>query len=98
MALGLAIAIVARRVIRQGRGRVAATTSAAAQQPAFNQIQSDFAAQLPDIPLMEAQDEVEFNGNQVTGWPTKSNPYAAPAIWLQADDGWVADRLAPASK
>lgn len=77
---------------------IAATTSAAAQQPAFNQIQSDFAAQLPDIPLMEAQDEVEFNGNQVTGWPTKSNPYAAPAIWLQADDGWVADRLAPASK
>ncbi len=27
---------------------------------------------------MEAQDEIEFNGNMVSGWPTTSNPYAAP--------------------
>jgi peptide/nickel transport system substrate-binding protein len=84
--------------VDQDLATIAATTSATAQQPAFSQIQSIFAAQLPDIPLMEAQDEIEFNGNQVTGWPTKSDPYAAPAIWLSPDDGWVADRLAPVSK
>jgi peptide/nickel transport system substrate-binding protein len=77
---------------------IAATTSAAAQQPAFDQIESIAAAQLPDIPLMEAQDEIEFNGNQVTGYPTTSNPYAGPPTWLQFDSGWVADRLVPVSK
>jgi peptide/nickel transport system substrate-binding protein len=44
---------------------------------------------------MEAQDEIEFNGNSVSGWPTQSDPWAAPAIWLSPDDGWVAARLSP---
>ena len=74
---------------------IAGTTDTATQNQAFYKIESDFAAQLPDIPLMEAQDEIEFNGNQVSGWPTSSNPWAAPAIWLSPDDGWVADRLSP---
>ncbi len=75
---------------------IAGTTSTAIQNQAFAQIESIFKQQLPDIPLMEAQDEIEFNGNAVTGFPTKDNPYAAPATWLQPDDAWVAARLAPA--
>jgi peptide/nickel transport system substrate-binding protein len=75
---------------------IAGTTNTAAQDQAFYKIESIFASQLPDIPLMEAQDEIEFNGNQVSGWPTASDPWAAPAIWLSPDDGWVADRLSPA--
>ncbi|HSZ42038.1 MAG TPA: ABC transporter substrate-binding protein [Trebonia sp.] len=74
---------------------IGSTTSTATQNQAFYKIESIFASQLPDIPLMEAQDEVEFNSNQVSGWPTSSNPWAAPAIWLSPDDGWVADRLSP---
>jgi peptide/nickel transport system substrate-binding protein len=62
----------------------------------FYQIEQIFAAQLPDIPLFEQQDEIEFNGNNVTGYPTLSNPYAAPAVYISPDLGWVADRLAPA--
>jgi peptide/nickel transport system substrate-binding protein len=74
---------------------IAGTTDTSVQDQAFYQIESIFKSQLPDIPLMEAQDEIEFNGNTVSGWPTQSNPWAAPAIWLSPDDGWVADRLAP---
>jgi peptide/nickel transport system substrate-binding protein len=76
---------------------IAGTTDTSAQNAAFAKIESIVKSQLPVIPLMEAQDEIEFNGNMVSGWPTKANPYAAPAIWLQPDDAWVADRLAPAS-
>ena len=75
---------------------IAGTTDTATQASAFYQIESIFAAQLPDIPLFNAQDEIEFNGNMVTGYPTLSDPFAAPAIWLSPDNGWVADRLAPA--
>jgi peptide/nickel transport system substrate-binding protein len=75
---------------------IAGTTSAAAQASAFYQVESIFAAQLPDIPLFDAQDEIEFNGNMVTGFPTLSDPFAAPAIWLSPDNGWVAARLTPA--
>jgi peptide/nickel transport system substrate-binding protein len=76
---------------------IAGTTNTSAQNAAFANIESIVKSQLPVIPLMEAQDEIEFNGNMVSGWPTKANPYAAPAIWLQPDDAWVADRLSPAS-
>jgi len=75
---------------------IAGTTDTSTQNQAFAQIEAIFKQQLPDIPLMEAQDEIEFNGNHVTGFPTKDNPYAAPATWLQPDDAWVAARLAPA--
>jgi peptide/nickel transport system substrate-binding protein len=75
---------------------IAATTDTAKQAPALADIQSIFAAQLPDIPLFEQQDEIEFNGNMVTGFPTTSNPYAGPPTWLQWDSGWIAARLAPA--
>ena len=47
--------------------------------------------------LFEQQDEIEFNANDVAGYPTLSNPYAAPAVYISPDLGWVADRLAPAS-
>jgi peptide/nickel transport system substrate-binding protein len=76
---------------------IAGTTSTSVQNQAFYQIESIFKQQLPDIPLMEAQDEIEFNGNTVTGEPTKADPYAGAAIWLSPDNAWVAARLKPAS-
>jgi peptide/nickel transport system substrate-binding protein len=75
---------------------IAATTNTAAQDSAFAQIESIFAAQLPDITLFDAQDEIEFNGNSVTGFPTTSTPFAGAAIWLSPDNGWVAARMSPA--
>jgi peptide/nickel transport system substrate-binding protein len=75
--------------------QIAATTNTSVQNQAFYQIESIFKQQLPDIPLMEAQDEVEFNGNTVTNFPTTSNPWAGAATWLNPDCGWVASHLAP---
>jgi peptide/nickel transport system substrate-binding protein len=76
--------------------QIAGTTNTAVQDPDFDQIEQIFASQLPDIPLFNQQDEIEFNGNAVSNYPTVSNPYAAPAVYIQPDIGWVAARLAPA--
>jgi peptide/nickel transport system substrate-binding protein len=76
---------------------IAASPDEMSETQDFAQIEQIFAAQLPDIPLFEQQDEIEFNGNNVTGYPTTSNPYAAAAVYISPDLGWVADRLAPAS-
>lgn len=74
---------------------IAATPDVSKQQPYFNRIEQAFKADMPVIPLFNAQDEQEFNGNHVTGYPTKDNPYAGAAIWLAMDSGWVAARIAP---
>jgi len=74
---------------------IAASPNALTMTADFATIEQIFAAQLPDIPLFEQQDEIEFNGNNVTGYPTTANPYAAPAVYISPDLGWVADRLAP---
>jgi peptide/nickel transport system substrate-binding protein len=76
--------------------KIAASPDELTDTQDFAQIEQIFAAQLPDIPLFEQQDEIEFNANNVSGYPTLSNPYAAPAIYISPDLGWVADRLAPA--
>ncbi|WP_031513220.1 ABC transporter substrate-binding protein [Streptomyces sp. NRRL F-5123] len=76
---------------------IAATPDAAKQQPYFYQLERAFMNDMPVIPLFNAQDEQEFNGNHVTGYPTKDNPYAGAAVWLAMDNGWVAARIAPAA-
>ena len=74
---------------------IAATSDLAQQLPHFYKLEHTFIADMPVIPLFNAQDEIEFNGNHVTGYPTKDNPYSGAAIWLPMDSGWVAARLAP---
>lgn len=74
---------------------IAGTTDAATQKTAFTDIQKHMVDDLPDIPLFEQQNEQEFNGAAVTGFPTKANPYASAAIYMQPDIGWVMMRLAP---
>ncbi|HEX3790298.1 MAG TPA: ABC transporter substrate-binding protein [Pseudonocardiaceae bacterium] len=61
--------------------------------PDFYQIEQIVTQDIPVIPLFEAQDEIEFNGHHVTGFPTQQNPYAAAAVYMQPDIGWVAMRL-----
>jgi peptide/nickel transport system substrate-binding protein len=76
--------------------QIAGTANTAVQNPDFYKIEQIFAAQLPDIPLFNQQDEIEFNGNVVANYPSLSNPYGAPAVYIQPDIGWVAARLVPA--
>jgi peptide/nickel transport system substrate-binding protein len=75
---------------------IASTTDATAQNTAFYDIENQFAKDMPDIPLFEQQNEQEFNGAAVSGFPTQSNPYASAAIYMQPDMGWVMMRIAPA--
>jgi peptide/nickel transport system substrate-binding protein len=75
--------------------QIAGTTNTAVQDPDFYTIEQIFASQLPDIPLFNQQDEIEFNGNVVANYPSVSNPYGATAVYIQPDLGWVAARLVP---
>ncbi len=75
--------------------QIAGTTNTAVQDPDFYKIEQVFASQLPDIPLFNQQDEIEFNGNVVANYPSVSNPYGATAVYIQPDLGWVAARLVP---
>ncbi|MEV3856907.1 ABC transporter substrate-binding protein [Streptomyces sp. NPDC050095] len=75
---------------------IAATTDLARQKPHYATIQREFIREMPLIPLFEQQNEIEFNGNHVTGYPTHDDLYAGPAIWLDPDGGWVAARIKPA--
>ncbi|HEX4788834.1 MAG TPA: ABC transporter substrate-binding protein [Actinospica sp.] len=74
---------------------IAGTTDTATQKTAFAGIEKRMVDDIPDIPLFEQQNEQEFNGGAVSGYPTKSNPYASAAIYMQPDVGWVMMRLAP---
>lgn len=75
--------------------QISATTDPAQQKAGFAKIEQAFVQDMPLIPLIVAQDEQEFNGNHVTGFPTADNPYAGAAVWLAPDCGWVAMRLQP---
>ena len=61
----------------------------------LRRIEQIFAAQLPDIPLFSQQDEVEFNGIAVTGYPTASDPYTSSDVYERPDLGGIVARLAP---
>lgn len=74
---------------------IASTNNADAQKSYFSVIEQHFVQDLPLIPLFEQQNEQEFNGNVVTGYPTTGDPYASPAIYMQPDIGWVTMRLIP---
>jgi peptide/nickel transport system substrate-binding protein len=76
--------------------QIGGTTSAAVQKPAFAKIENIFTQDMPLIPLWESQNEIEFNGHFVSNDPTVTNPYGAPAVYIQPDIGWIAARLTPA--
>jgi peptide/nickel transport system substrate-binding protein len=83
-------------VVDDALDHIAATTDLNAQKSWFAVIEQQFVKDMPDIPLMDAQNEQEFNGNNVTGFPTAANSYAAASVWLFPDAAWVAMRLSPA--
>jgi peptide/nickel transport system substrate-binding protein len=74
---------------------ISGTTELQEQLPHYHTIQQEFAEDMPVIPLFAAQCMMEFNGNNVTGYPTEDDVYASPAVWLDPDGGWVSSRLRP---
>ncbi len=87
----------ANAAIDKALDKIGETTDLAKQKPWYYKIQQEFIKDMPLIPLFSAQNEQEFNGNRVTGYPTEDNLYAAPSIWLDPDGGWVAARIKPAA-
>jgi peptide/nickel transport system substrate-binding protein len=76
---------------------IAGTNDPAAQNTAFYDIERQFVQDEPMIPLFEQQNEQEFNGAAIGGFPTKADPYASAAIYMSPDVGRVMMRIAPAS-
>ncbi|MEU1790100.1 ABC transporter substrate-binding protein [Streptomyces sparsogenes] len=83
-------------VMDKALDEIAADKDLAKQKRWYYQIQREFIKDMPAIPLFYGQNEQEFNGNRVTGYPTEDHLYAAPSIWLDPDGGWVAARIKPA--
>ena len=73
------------------------TGNAAAEKKYFYQLEKLFMDTVPAVPVVEAQNEIEFNGNHVANFPTPTHPYASAASYVQPDIGWVAARVEPAS-
>ncbi|MGY0057432.1 ABC transporter substrate-binding protein [Streptomyces sp. LZ34] len=87
----------ANPVMDNALDKIASSADLEKQKPWYYKIQQEFIKDMPVIPLFYGQNEQEFNGNRVTGYPTEDNLYAAPSIWLDPDGGWVAARIKPAN-
>ncbi|HYY45465.1 MAG TPA: ABC transporter substrate-binding protein [Candidatus Angelobacter sp.] len=62
-----------------------ATTDSATQHRIMNQIQGIMLEQVPLIPVTESVAWYQYDTRLFTGWPTKEDPYAAPAPWNTPD-------------
>ena len=80
---------------RQGRGanhivrglelplieQFAGTTDSSEQHKIMNQIQGIMLEEVPVIPVTESVSWYQYDTKALAGWPTKDDPYAAPAPW-----------------
>lgn len=78
--------------------RIAAMPNELDAKADFATVQRLFTQDMPLIPLFNAQNEIEFNGNRVAGFPTERNPFGTASVFIQPDNGWIAMRLTPVSK
>ncbi len=79
--------------------QIAGTTDASVQKPAFYKIEHAVRREHAAHPVVRIaeRDRVRRRHN-VGNIPTVSNPYGAPAVYIQPDIGWIAARLVPVSK
>jgi peptide/nickel transport system substrate-binding protein len=62
-----------------------ATTDSAVQHQLMNQIEAAMLEDVPVIPVTESVAWYEYSTNHIAGWPTRANPFAAPAPWNLPD-------------
>ncbi len=65
------------------------------QHQLMNQIEEITARQLPAIPLLNGVNWYEYSDQYFTGWPSASNPYAAPQPWTDPAEAIVITHLTP---
>lgn len=75
----------------------AATTSTATQHQIVDKLQQVMLNDVPFIPVTQSVNWFQYNTGNFTGWPTKSDPYALPAIYQYPDMGQVLLHLRPKS-
>jgi peptide/nickel transport system substrate-binding protein len=73
----------------------AATTDPAQQHSIVNQLQKVMLSEVPVIPVTEGVDWFQYDAGSFSGWPTPSNPYARPAIYIYPDWAQVMLHLVP---
>ena len=61
----------------------------------MSQLQKVMLSQVPVIPVTEGVDWFQYDTGSFSGWPTQSNPYARPAIYIYPDWAQVMIHLAP---
>ncbi|WP_336697164.1 ABC transporter substrate-binding protein [Curtobacterium sp. USHLN213] len=68
----------------------------AATQPELDAIQQHVVEDMPYIPIMTGGTTSEFHAAKFTGWPTKDDLYAFPAVWASPDNAEIFKALKPA--
>lgn len=67
-----------------------------ARQPHYDAIQVELEKSLPYIPVLTGGIPSEYNAKAFTGWPSKDDLYAFPAVWKRPDASQVYMKLKPA--
>ena len=70
----------------------------AARQAQYDTIQTEIEKSLPYIPVLTGGTTSEFNVRKFSGWPSRSDLYAFPAVWSRPDDSQIFLHLKPTGK
>jgi peptide/nickel transport system substrate-binding protein len=74
----------------------AATSSVSRQVQILDQIEKVMVDDIPFIPVTEGVDWYTYDTTNIQGWPTSSDPYAQPGIYMPLqDNGVILDHLYP---
>lgn len=72
-----------------------ATSDPATQKNIIYKLEDIMVNQVPDIPVIAGPRWFEYRTTHFTGWPTKSNPYAAGAPYMGFDTAEIIRHLQP---
>jgi peptide/nickel transport system substrate-binding protein len=70
----------------------------AKRQPYLDTIQTEIEKSIPYIPVLTGGTTSEYNAKKFTGWPTKEDLYAFPALWGRPDASEIIMKLKPAGQ
>ncbi|MEV8442859.1 ABC transporter substrate-binding protein [Actinosynnema sp. NPDC051121] len=71
---------------------------AAARRPYLDTIQTRVEESIPYIPVLTGGTTSEYNAKKFTGWPTKDDLYAFPAVWARPEASEIYLKLKPAGQ
>ncbi|MFE9751688.1 ABC transporter substrate-binding protein [Saccharothrix saharensis] len=67
----------------------------AARQPHLDTIQTEIEKSIPYIPVLTAGTTSEYNAKKFSGWPSKEDLYAFPALWARPEASEIIMKLKP---